>query len=90
MAPPLFCPAPAPWPDARSFQGVTLLRCLPSLSALLDETPGDIHRELTALAAALWWEEGQDSTSLSDAGRSVLAPPAPPPALPAGPDDLMK
>lgn len=39
-----------------------------------------------ALAAALWSEEGQKGTGLSDAGRPALAPSAPPLAPPAGPD----
>lgn len=77
-------PPPAPWPDARSFQGVTLLRGL-LLSALLGKTLGEIYSEFMALAAVLWSKEGQEGTVLG-CRTTCSSPSSRPPAPPSGPD----
>lgn len=71
---------PAPWPDARSFQGVTLLRGL-LLSALLGKTSGEIYGEFMALAAVLRSEEGQGGTVLGC--RTTCGSPSSPASCPA-------
>ena len=81
---PLRPPPPAPWPDARSFQGVTLLRGL-LLSALLGKTLGEIYSEFMALAAVLWSKEGQEGTVLG-CRTTCSSPSSRPPAPPSGPD----